>query len=369
MTTFIIGSNAILGIGHKSKQDVWIAVIMAMAASSIIMAVYARIIKLFPEKNLFEILDDLFGKVIGKFITLIFVWFAFHVGANIIKNTSEFIRIISLDSTPVCIIALMTGIVIAYAVRSGIEVIGRLISIVFPIWVMGTLLLSLLSIGQYDINRLKPVLYEGFGPVISDAFRIFALPFAETVIFLSFAGSFQKKSSPYKIYYYSLLMGGLYLVIVVVRTIMMIGTTNISMQMFPTYITARIIKVGDFIERIELISSVLIILCSLTKTMVFLFSFTKGVAHIFNIKDYHKLAAPLVFLTSIYSIPMYKSAIEMIDWALNIFPYYAIPFQIIIPVIIWIAAEIKSRKTQNTNGHNKDETVIKGDAYTQRQNS
>jgi len=75
MTTFIIGTNTILGIGGNSKQDIWIAVLFAMVAAGIIMAVYARIIKLYPEKDLFEILDVLFGKVIGRILTLMFVFF------------------------------------------------------------------------------------------------------------------------------------------------------------------------------------------------------------------------------------------------------------------------------------------------------
>lgn len=352
MITFIIGSNTILVMGGKSKQDIWIAVIFAIAAACVLVAVYARIAKLFPEKHLFEILDILFGKVFGRIIVLFFAWYLFHIGAAIVKNISEFIRIISLDSTPVCIISLMTGIVIAYAVRSGLEVMGRLISIIFPIWITGTLVLAILSIGQYDINRLKPVLYEGLEPVISDAFRLFALPFAETVVFLCFAGSFQRKSSPYKIYYYSLLVGGFYLATVVARTVMMIGADNLSMFMYPLYVTARLIRVGNFLEKIELISAVLIISCTFTKATVYLFSFTKGVAYLFNIRDYHRIAAPSVFLASIYSMPLYESAIEMIKWAQDIFPYYSIPFQIILPVAVWITAEIKLRKNKNTTAEN-----------------
>jgi len=350
MTTFIIGTNTILGIGGNSKQDIWIAVLFAMVAAGIIMAVYARIIKLYPEKDLFEILDVLFGKVIGRILTLMFVFFSFHIGACIVKNMSEFMRIISLDATPVCIIALVTGIVITYAIKSGIESMGRTMSIIFPIWVTGTLFLSLLSLSQYDVNRLKPVLYDGLGPVLTDSFSIFALPFAETVAFLGIAGCFQKKSSPYKIYFYSLLLGGIFLFIFVLRTIMMLGTENITIQMFPPYVIARIIKLGDFIERIEIISAVLIISCSFTKATVFMFSMTKGIAHFFSIKDYHRIAAPLVLLTSIYSMPLNISAIDMLDWAQNIFPIYALPFQVVLPVITWIAAEIKSRKDKNATG-------------------
>ena len=51
MSTFIIGSTAILGIGTHAKQDIWIATIIAMVMTSLIFAVYGRISSLFPGKK------------------------------------------------------------------------------------------------------------------------------------------------------------------------------------------------------------------------------------------------------------------------------------------------------------------------------
>jgi len=39
----------------------------------------------------------------------------------------------------------------------------------------------------------------------------------------------------------------------------------------------------------------------------------------------------------------------MVEWANKIYPYYAIPFQIFIPVIVWITAEIKSKLSGKSN--------------------
>lgn len=43
---------------------------------------------------------------------------------------------------------------------------------------------------------------------------------------------------------------------------------------------------------------------------------------------------------------VYNSIMEMFEWATEIYMYYAIPFQIILPLLIWIFAEIKSRGTK-----------------------
>ena len=72
ISAFIIGSSAILGVGSTAKQDVWLAMIIAMAAASVMIAVYARVLKLFPGNGLYDILDLLFGKVMGRVLSLHF---------------------------------------------------------------------------------------------------------------------------------------------------------------------------------------------------------------------------------------------------------------------------------------------------------
>jgi spore germination protein KB len=33
----------------------------------------------------------------------------------------------------------------------------------------------------------------------------------------------------------------------------------------------------------------------------------------------------------------------MFEWAFKVWPYYALPFEVILPIIIWIFIEIKER--------------------------
>ena len=50
-----------------------------------------------------------------------------------------------------------------------------------------------------------------------------------------------------------------------------------------------------------------------------------------------------------FSIIVYKSTMEMEEWAFKVWPYYAFIFQAILPVIILIFAEIKARKMNLIN--------------------
>jgi spore germination protein KB len=356
MSTFIIGSTAILGIGTHAKQDIWIATIIAMVMTSLIFAVYGRISSLFPGKSIYEILDLLFGKVFGKVFLLFFVFYSFTLGALVIRDFGEFVKIASLPETPLCIFAFFAVVLIIWAVREGIELLGRFLAIFFPIYVFMISIVTLLSIPLFDFSNLKPVLYDGLNPVLTDSFGIFTFPFAEVVVFLCLMGSLRKNSSVYKVYYNSLLISGTLLIIIALRSILVLGMPGRLIQNFPPYASTRIIRIGAFLQRIEASIAIIFMLSGFTKTTVCLYATTKGIAHLFNIKGYRKLAAPLGILTALYSLIMYEDAAKMFEWTSKIYPYYAIPHQIIFPTLAWIVAEVKTRTSKKNNAIKAEET-------------
>ncbi len=365
MSTFIIGSTAVLGVGSRAKQDVWIAFILATVMAGIIFIVYGRILKLFPGKGLYEILESLFGKVMGKIISLLFIWYAFHLGALVIRNITEFMTTISLPETPICIIAFFVSLLVIWAVRGGIELIGRWISIFFPIMILFIFTITLLTSPIIDFKNLKPILYNGLQPVINTAFDVFAFPFAETILFITILGGLAKSGSSYKVYFLSLLIGGGIVTLIAVRNVLVLGAGDTSISYFASYSSTRLINIGNFLQRIEVTVSIVFITSAFIKCCVCLFAFASGVARIFNIKDYHRITAPLGLLMAIFSITIYKSTMEMFEWAANYYMYYAIPFQIILPVAIWITAEIKTRIAKNNaNAKGNANTNISADAST-----
>lgn len=349
VATFIIGSSTILGSGAKAKQDVWLAIIIAMLMVSLIFFVYGRITKLFPGKNIYEILDFLFGKVFGKILSLTFLLYAFSLGALVVRDFTEFARIVSLPETPACIFALSFIVIVIWAVRGGIELLGRFLAIFFPLFILMIVAITVLSIPLFNFDNLKPFLYDGIKPVLIDSFNIFTFPYAEVVVFLCLMGSLRKGSSVYKVYYASLLIAGTALIIIAVRSVLVLGIPNKMIQNFATFTSTRLIRLGTFLQRIEASIAIIFMISGFAKTAVCLYTATKGLAHLFNIKVYHRLASSVGILMALYSIIMHENTAKMIEWTKKIYPYYAIPYQIIIPIIVWIIAEIKTRMSNKNN--------------------
>lgn len=352
MIMFILGSTLILGVGSEAKQDVWLAIIIGVVFAIPLMGVYARILSLFPEKNLYEILNIIFGKFLGKFMTLFFIWYSFHLGVLVLRNFSEFIKVVSFPETPEFVPVMMMGILCIWVVKEGIEVLGRWSQLAIILLMSIIVIIPFLSLTKASFNNIRPILYNGIMPVFDNAFSIFSFPFAETVLFLTIFSLNKEKNNPFKIYYFSLAISGFFILLLTVRNILVLGIDFLSMLYFPSYIAASIINIGDFLQRIEVFVAVGFIFAGFAKISVCLLAACKGIASIFKIDNYRQIVAPVGFLMMITSCFIYQSAMEMQEWV-KVYKYYAFPFQVILPIIIWIAAEIKMKGQKKSKALDK----------------
>lgn len=131
MSMFIIGSSVIIGVGGKAKNDVWLAIIIAILSSLVVSYIYSQILNSFPGIDFIDILKKLFGRFLGRIIGVVFVWFSFHLGSLVIRDFGEFIKTVGLPNTPNSIIMAFAAILATISVRSGIEMIGRACEVFF----------------------------------------------------------------------------------------------------------------------------------------------------------------------------------------------------------------------------------------------
>ncbi|MDP4084128.1 MAG: endospore germination permease [Bacillota bacterium] len=342
---FYIGSSFILGVDGESKNDAWISGILGMFMAAPMLFMYARILSLFPEKSMFDIFELVFGKTIGKAFILIYIWYSFHLGALVIRNYGEFINTVAMPETPIFITMLVLTVVCMLAVRSGIEVIGRISASVLPILFFIITTVILMSIPKMNFHFIKPILGDGILPVVKGGFSAFSFPFAESVVLMGGFFSLKTKKSPYKVYLIGTVIAGILIIIITLRSIVILGETFTKFY-FPTYVAVSMISLGDFIQRIELTVSVVFVFGVFIKSSMCLLVSSKGIAKLFNLQDYRSIVIQVGILMLYFSYTVYDSIMEMKGWAFIVYPYYAFPFQVIFPLIIFMAAEIKVRRNK-----------------------
>ncbi len=345
---FIFGSSLIMGVSIEAAQDTWIALLSVILLATPLVIIYARIIRLYPEKDFFEISELLLGKIAGKIIIVLMTWYAIHLCALVLRNFSEFLQIHAMTETPQFPIMVSIILVVFYMVKSGIETMGKWSVFILPIIIMVVIFTTVTSIKKMDFTNIMPVMEHDIGTIATGAFQILTFPFAETVLFLCLACAFKKKGNPYKTYISAILVGTLVLLIIFLRNTFLLGPAMINAVYFPSYSTVRIINIGEFFTRIEGSIAMNFILAGIMKMSVCLLAASKGTARLFGIKDYRQILLPVSLLILALSAILYKSTMEMFNF-IKYYKFYAILYQIVIPLIIWIFAEIKTRLRKFNN--------------------
>ena len=344
MIMFIIGTSTIFVTGLEAKKDLWLTVILAAAAALPIILVYVRLHNNFPEKNLFDMIEICFGKFIGKGINIVYTWFVFHTGTLVFMNWGQFAGETDLIDTPLISIYLGFILPCIWIVKEGIEVMGRWVNVFLPVLSALIFVASLLLIPSMNIDHIRPVLHHGIRPVIQGVLPVLIFPFTQTVVFGMAFSSFKRRKSSYKIYIVGLLIGGLIILSTSLLNLLVLGVETAETTYYPAHESVSRIRIGDFLQRVDVIVAIGFTLGAFIKTSIYLLAACKGVSKIFGHQNYRFIVMPVGLLMLNLSYFAHHSLMEYFKWILEVFYYYAFPFQILLPLIILIAAEIRKKR-------------------------
>ncbi|QXM06370.1 GerAB/ArcD/ProY family transporter [Crassaminicella indica] len=343
ISLFIIGSSIVLATAGEAKKDLWIAIILSIISAIPIVLVHSSLLVLFPGKDLYDILEIVFGKFVGKGISILFIWFTFFLGGLVLRLFGDFIFIVSLQNTPKIISMLFIGVLCIWAVKEGVETIGRWGEFFLIVTIVLILIFILLLINKMNINNIRPMLAEGIKPIIEGTFHTFIFPFTQTIVFTTFFSSIKVKKV-HKVYILGLLIGGIILYVSSIADLLVLGAGTVENMYFPTYATATRLNIGNFGERLEVVIAVTLLIGGFIKVCICLLGTCTGVAKIFGFKDYKFIATPIGLLIINLSYFIHNSVMEKAEFASDIYPGYAFLFQVILPIIIFIGAKIKKKQ-------------------------
>ena len=346
---FLLGSTALVSSSGQAKQDAWIAIIISISWSIILFLMFSRILSLYPGKDLFDILQIVMGKFMGKIISILMIWFAFHIGTLVMRNLSDFTNTLVFPDTPVVVPMIFFTILLLWGLKLGLEVIGRWAEFFIWIVILLFILYTTLSISEMDINRLKPILDNGFTLILKGAFSSFTFPFGEIVIFTMVFSNISKAKNYNKTFMVSLGLGGLIIVLATLRNILVLGSDKISRVYFPSILTISLINVGSMFQRLEMAVALLFLVCIFIKVIICLFAICNGISKVFVFDDYRFVSTPVTLLMLNFSFFIYKSTMEARAWSAISAPYTFF-FEAIIPLVIFVVVEIKSRKSLSILG-------------------
>lgn len=350
---FMIGSSLIVSPAAGAKQEAWLAFLIGCIIGTILIAMYASIYRLNPSCTLIEVLEKNFGKILGKGFAILYIWYFIHLASLVLRNFGEYSVVTGYPETPILFIIGSFSLIIAFSVRAGIEVMGRISEIFLAILTIILVFVFFSLITSYDIENLKPFMAQGIKPVIKNAFGIVTFPFGETIAFLMVFPHVIKQEKIMKTSIISSLFVGLVLIEAILRNTLVLGSHMASRDIFPSHIVFRLIPNLD----VDPLLDVNLTLAGIIKAGICIYAASAGIVQLLKLDDYKPFVLPFTALAVSLSIWIYGSIMEMLQWAQDVWPYYSIPFQIVIPCILLILSFVSHKRSGKVKNDKSTRTI------------
>jgi len=344
---FQLGSAIVIAPGIEAKQDAWIAILLGLSVGVLLFLIYNYLFRQFPDLTLIEYLPKILGKYLGWFVGFLYSLYFLYIGIRVLRDFGDLLVTAILTETPLFIINLLMVLAIIYVVYLGIEVLARTGEFYFFILMIIGFVVNVLFLvsGEIEINHLLPVLGDGWGPVLRATFpTLVTFPFGEVIVFTMLLPLLKNKKTALKVGLIGLIFSGVLIAFATMMNIVILGVNIVERATFPLLSAIGKIQIGDFLERLDALAVISLIVGMFFKIAIFLYAGVFGASILFKVNEYQKVLLPLSIIVLITSIGMAETVSDHLEIGLEVVPFYLhLPFQVYIPVLLVIITFIRKK--------------------------
>jgi len=331
-----------------AQQDMWLSPIWASVIGFFTVFVSVVLHRLYPGCTVFQYSERILGKVPGKVLGLLFLLFYLHVSGVVIRQYVSFLKTVFLIKTPLFALLGSMVLVCAYAVRGGVEVMGRAAQIFVPFLFLLVAIINLLLIPELDPKNLFPIMEKGLKPSLLGSIppQGWYSEFFLITVLLPYVSDRKNE-----------MKWGMASVVTVLVTMVMtnLGTYLLFGKLtenytFPVLESARYIGVADFIEHVESILAAIWVMGLFVKVTVFYFAVVIGLSQWLNLSDHRPVVLPVGFLIVVMGMWAAPTVVKLYDVVGTTYPFYKITIQTLIPTILLLIALLRKNLRQVAGG-------------------
>lgn len=321
--------------GTNSVVMILVGGIISLLAMSVIVTLNCR----FPRKALPDYSGEIIGKVPGKILVLIYIiYFTVFIGYEA-RVMGEAVKLFLLSNTPLEVTMLSIILTCTYAVRGGVECIGRAMEVFFPFLFIPMILMMLPGITDADFSNLLPVFY-GLPSKFFKALPTMALSFSGYELLLFYIGFMKKPKKAYVYAAVGIIVVTLFYIIITVLCFSMFSVKVVEGMIWPLLSYVRSVNLpGLFIERLDGVMLGVWVFAVYTTMVSLYFALTYSLSRLLGTKEqkqYALIMVPFIYLASI--IPQNfaqvdKMSVYLIEYSGTILLYVVPPLLLL---IAWI---------------------------------
>ena len=304
-----------------------------------IIFIFTKLYKNFKGQDILDISGFVFGKPFKFILGFAFIIYYMFVASLLIRSTSENIKTMYFQNTPIPYITLVLLLAAGFINKLGPKTVIKCNLIIVPSIIIILALLFLISSNNFVFERIFPILgYGAKNLFLNGAGNLYAFG---SISFLLFMMPLLKNYNGFnKISYWYVALSSLFIIITIAALVLTFPIEIASGSNIPIYIQTRQITIGDFIQRTDaffVLIWILTILSYLSIMLAFILLIFKKITNIAN-----QAAISNCFLAILLGISLLYSNILQIRFLQSTVYRYAVLFLVFgISLSILVLANIK----------------------------
>lgn len=341
---FLLGSTVVAGLGLDVGTDAWIVTIISSQIGMGLLYFYMMFFLKF-QLNFATLLIKGFGKYLGKTLVFFYILYFLYIASRVVKDFSYFIAQVLFYEIEYYLITLTFIALTSYACYLGIEAISRTTEILFFLTIVIIFFIILFSIisNQVELSNLYPLFSGNWRGIFQSLFpeRV-TFPYGELIVFTFIFPLINKKKSLFKRTWIVIPITAFIMFSLTELTIGLLGPKMSSLYIFPLAEAIELIQIGDVIQHLEILSTVVFFFVGFVKISLFLQAALYSAQTLVPVKPKMILLifAPCLIIMSILNS---TNLSQHLYYGLNIVPLLVhIPFQSIIPLLLFVILSLKN---------------------------
>ena len=338
-------------VTSAAKQDAWIAAIISVVLSLLLIKLFVTVGKRTPALTFVEANEKILGRFFGKITSIGFIILCFLSAGELLYFIGIFMKTEIMPETPMMAFAFLFSIIIIYAAFLGIEVFARSTEILFAMFILIFIVFVVCISPSVHMENLQPIMETPAKSLFFSIIRLMGIfSFPLVILLMIFPSTVNVHESAQKGFYIGTILGGIVLIAIITLAILVLGPANTASRTFPSYSLAQRISIGNFLQRIEVIMAAMWIISIYIKTFMFFYAGVIGIAQICKIKNHRPLILPFGLIILGLSQIVHPNIIHSDVYNRETWPIFSFFFAILLPLVLLLVAKI--RKINGNQGNN-----------------
>ncbi|NQX64039.1 GerAB/ArcD/ProY family transporter [Paenibacillus qinlingensis] len=328
----------------SAGNDLWLSPIIGSIAGFLLVFITCKLAKKYPNQTFMQYLPAIIGSLPAKILGFLYIISLLNMSGAVLRSYTELMLNAFLRMTPKGVIIYSMLIICAYAVRSGLEIIGRAAQLFMPVVIISLIFIVALLWKDYNVMDMLPILENGLLPAIKGS--IHSMTWISEFFFMSFlipyiydVDSISKWSTRSVIWVVAT-MSGMNLFV-----LWLLGS-SLETFLYPILAAARYVSVADFLENIESLIVIIWVIGLFIKISLFYYVTVMAITNWLRLQNYRAIVLPtglLIALFSLWGIPNLPSLVSRSSGGGDFNDLF---FRLVCPGILLILAAIRSIPTK-----------------------